>query len=132
MKTTQQRFTSQEQGVLDTFQRHVTSFTAGNLDAVLDDFAEHAVVMTPDGVFEGWDRIRALYQGLLAEFGTIDKGDSPGISVDALHVRHNTLFISWHAESTRHIFPFGADMFVCDGDKIERQSIAFSPPRARA
>jgi hypothetical protein len=83
-------------------------------------------------VFEGRDRIRALYQGLLAEFGTIDKGDSPGISVDALHVRHNTLFISWHAESVRHVFPFGADLFVFDGNKIERQSIAFSPPRARA
>jgi ketosteroid isomerase-like protein len=132
MKAIQQKFTSAEHDALDTFNKHVTSFTAGNLDGVLDDFAEHAVVMTPDGVFEGRDRIRALYQGLLAEFGNIDKGDSPGISVDALHVRHNTLFISWHAESTRHVFPFGADMFVFDGNKIERQSIAFSPPRARA
>jgi ketosteroid isomerase-like protein len=131
MKAPQQTFTSEEQSVLDTFKRHVSAFTSGNLDAVLDDFAEHAVVMTPDGIFEGRDRIRAVYQGLLAEFGTIDKGDSPGINVDALHVRHNTLFISWHAESTRHIFPFGTDTFICDGNKIERQSIAFSPPQIR-
>lgn len=131
MKADKQKFTSEEQNALDTFKNHVASFTAGNLDAVLDDFAEHAVVMTPDGVFEGRDRIRALYQGLLAEFGNIDNGDSPGISVDALHVRHDTLFISWHAESTRHVFPFGADMFVFDDNKIERQSIAYSPPRAR-
>ncbi len=132
MNTAPQQYTSAEQAALDTFKKHVASFTAGNLDGVLDDFAEHAVVMTPEGVFEGRDRIRALYQGLLAEFGNIEKGDSPGISVDALHVRHNTLFISWHAESTRHVFPFGTDLFVFDGNKIERQSIAFSPPRARA
>lgn len=132
MNTASQQYTGAEQAALDTFRKHVASFTAGNLDAVLDDFAEHAVVMTPEGVFEGRDRIRALYQGLLAEFGNIEKGDSPGFSVDALHVRHNTLFISWHAESVRHVFPFGADLFVFDGDKIERQSIAFSTPRARA
>jgi ketosteroid isomerase-like protein len=132
MKATQQKFTSAEQDALDTFKNHVAAFTAGNLDAVLDDFAEHAVVMTPDGVFEGRDRIRALYQGLLGEFGNIEKGDSPGFSVDALHVRRNTLFVSWHAESMRHVFPFGADLFVFDGAKIERQSIAFSPPRDRA
>ncbi len=39
----------------------------------------------PHALFEGLDRIRALYGGLLAEFGVIDRGDSPGLTVDALH-----------------------------------------------
>ena len=130
MNTTQKTVTP-EQNVLDVFKRHVAAFTSGNLDTVLNDFSEQSVVITPDGVFEGLDRIRALYGGLLAEFGVIDRGDSPGLTVDALHVRHDTLFITWHAESMHHIFQFGTDTFVCEGDKFARQSIAFSPPRAR-
>ena len=123
--------TPHEQQVLDAFQRHVTAFNAGDLNAVLSDFHEHAVVITPEGVYEGPDRIRAFYGGLLEEFGAIGRGDSPGFSFDALHVRHDTLFITWHAESMQHVFPFGTDTFVCNGDKFERQSIAFSPPRPR-
>jgi ketosteroid isomerase-like protein len=123
--------TTQEQQALDVFNRHVAAFFSGNLDAVLDDFGEHSVVITPDGVFEGRERIRSVYQGLLAEFGTIDRGDSPGIVVDALHVRNDTIFITWHAESKNLVFPFGTDTFICGGDKFQRQSIAFSPPSPR-
>ncbi|HBU29073.1 MAG: hypothetical protein A2X71_00135 [Thiobacillus sp. GWE1_62_9] len=120
-----------EQQALALFERHVAAFTSGNLDAVLNDFGEHAVVITPDGVFEGPEQIRALYGGLLAEFGTIDRGDSPGLTLDALHVRHDMIFITWHAESMHKVFPFGTDTFLCKGDRFERQTIAFSTPHPR-
>lgn len=123
--------TSREQQSLELFNRHVAAFASGDLDAVLDDFGEHSVVITPDGVFEGRDQIRSVYQGLLAEFGTIDRGDSPGIVLDALLVRDDTIFITWHGESKRHVFPFGTDTFICDGGKFVRQSISFPPPNLR-
>lgn len=121
----------QEREAQDIFNRHVAAFVSGNLDAVLNDFGEQSVVVTPDGVFEGLEQIRALYGGLLAEFGVIDRGDSPGLTFDTLHVRHDTIFIAWHAESINHVFPFGTDTFICKGGKFERQSIAFSPPRPK-
>jgi len=80
MNTTTQSYTTREQKALDVVKRHVAAFTSGNLDAVLNDFGEHSVVTTPDGVFEGLDEIRALYGSLLAEFGIIDHGDSPGLT----------------------------------------------------
>jgi len=123
--------TSQEQQALTIFNRHVAAFTSGDLEAVLDDFGEHSVVITPDGVFEGREQIRSVYRGLLSEFGNIDRGDSPGIFLDALHVRNDTVFITWHAESKRHVFPFGTDTFICDGGKFVRQSISFPPPNLR-
>ena len=49
----------------------------------------------------------------------------PG-SVDALHIRHDTLFIAWYAESIHHVYPFGTDTFVCKGDLFARQSIVQS------
>lgn len=132
MNAIAQPCTAQEQEVLDVFNRHVAAFTSGNLDAVMNDFDEHSVVVTPDGIFEGRERIRALYQNLLAEFGRIDRGDSPGLAFDVLHVRHDTLFTAWHAESKHHVFPFGTDTFICNGDRFQRQSIAFSPPRPKS
>lgn len=123
--------TPSEQQALAVFRRHVAAFNSGNLDAVMNDFGEHAVVITPDGVFEGPEQIRALYGGLLEAFGTIDHGDSPGLTVDALHVRHDMIFITWHGESIHHVFPFGTDTFICRDDRFERQSIAFSEPRPR-
>lgn len=131
MDTNVQTTTSREQQALAVFKRHVAAFNSGNLDAILSDFGEHAVVITPEGVFEGPEQIRALYGGLLAEFGTIDHGDSPGLTLDALHVRHDMIFITWHAESMHKVFPFGTDTFICKGDTFERQTIAFSTPHPR-
>lgn len=123
--------TPREQQALDVFNRHVAAFFSGDLYAVLDDFSEDAVVITPDGVFKGRERIRAVYQGLLAEFGSIDRGDSPGIVLDTLLVHEDTVFITWHAESKHLVFPFGTDTFICKGDRFAHQSIAFSPPTRR-
>jgi len=124
-------YTSREQRALDVFNRHVAAFFSGNLDAVLSDFGAESVVFTSDGVFEGPMQIRKVYEGLLAEFGTIDRGDSPGIVVDTLLVRDDTIFITWHAESKHLVFPFGTDTFVCNSDGFARQSIAFTPPRPK-
>jgi len=92
-----QAYSPEEQDVLNVFNRHVASFLAGDLDAVVDDFATQAVVVTPAGVYEAQERIRALHRELLDEFGVIASGDSPGFAVDVLQVRHDTLFITWHA-----------------------------------
>ena len=132
MSAAMHKYTSKEQEVLEIFNRHVASFTAGDLDAVVQDFAEGAIVITPDGVFEGHEEIRAFYKRLLDEFGVIDRGDSSGIQIDMVHVRRDTLVISWHATSLSLVFHFGTDTFICRDDRIERQSIMFLPPKSRA
>jgi len=131
MHLSTQIYTTLEQQALETFNRHAAAFNSGDLNAVLNDFNEDSVVITPDGIFEGREQIRAVYHGLLAEFGTIDRGDSPGIVFDLLLVRDDTVFITWHAESKNLVFPFGTDTFICNADKFQRQSIAFSPPKLR-
>jgi len=120
------------QQALALFARHVAAFTSGNLEAVLNDFSEQSVVITPEGVFEGLAQIRGVYQRLLAEFGVIDRGESPGLHVDVLYVCHDTLYISWHAESRYHVFDFGTDTFVCRHGKVLRQSISFPVPQVRS
>jgi hypothetical protein len=124
-------FRTQEQKVLDVFHRHVAAFTSGDLEAVLSDFDEHAGVITQDGTYEGREQIRTLYQNLLSQYGVIDRGDSPGIAIDTVRVVRDTLFITWHAETIGHVFPFGTDTFICNGERFEHQSIAFTPPQPK-
>ncbi|HEY9051714.1 MAG TPA: nuclear transport factor 2 family protein [Gammaproteobacteria bacterium] len=121
----------QEKHTLATFQNHVAAFQSASLDKVMDDFADDAIVFTPDGVFEGKQQIRKVYAALLDEFGCIDRGDSPGILLDAMYVRDDSLFITWHAVSRQHQFDFGTDTFVVTDDKIARQSIAYAQPKVR-
>jgi hypothetical protein len=53
MNTNTTAHEAREQRALAIFRRHVAAFTSGDIDAVLNDFDTHSVVITPDGVFEG-------------------------------------------------------------------------------
>jgi len=114
--------------ITELFQRHLLAFNSGEVDAVLSDFDADSVVITAEGVFQGLDQIRVVYQNLLAEFGVIQRGDSPGFTIDILLPHENTLFVNWHAESQHLVFPFGSDTFVVDDGKIRLQTITYSKP----
>ncbi len=48
------------------WHRHLESALSGNLDAVMADFADHSVIMTPEGIIEGKVAIRGFFERLLA------------------------------------------------------------------
>jgi hypothetical protein len=56
MSTTAQVYTTREQKVLDVFSRHVAASTSGDLDAVLNDFDEHPLVIHAGRRVRGSDR----------------------------------------------------------------------------
>jgi steroid delta-isomerase-like uncharacterized protein len=42
----------------ELLDRYVERYNAGDLDAVMDLYAEDAVQIMPDGIFEGWSTVR--------------------------------------------------------------------------
>jgi steroid delta-isomerase-like uncharacterized protein len=42
----------------DLLERYVERYNAGDLDAVMDLYAEDAVQIMPDGTYEGWSTVR--------------------------------------------------------------------------
>lgn len=50
------------------WNRHVERAMAGDLDAVMEDFAEDSVIITADGVIAGKDAIRRFFEDFLAGF----------------------------------------------------------------
>ena len=125
VESTDQELGNQEDRALEVFSRHVAAFNANDLDAVMEDFGNHSIVITPDGVFEGLEEIELLFGGLLAEFGSIDNGDST-LTLTGLHNRRDTVYITWTAETPNLNFTFGTDTFVIVGNKIARQTLAFT------
>ena len=51
----------------EIFQHHVAAIGAGDVDAVVADYAEDAVLVTPQGVTRGREGIRQVFTSLLGD-----------------------------------------------------------------
>ncbi|MCD6679865.1 MAG: nuclear transport factor 2 family protein [Burkholderiaceae bacterium] len=94
------------------FGRHVAAFANHDIDAVMADYGEDSVFVTPQGVFEGKAAIRSLFDGLIAEFS------APGTTLK-LHEQHASgalVHVTWSAETPQNRYAFATDtLFVVDG-----------------
>ena len=100
----------------EIFEHHVSAIGDADLDAIVADYAEDAVLVTPDGVLRGRDAIRGVFAGLL--------GEIPDAHWD-IPTRHHVddlLFIEWTAVAEKARAE-GVDTFVFAGDSIKAQTV---------
>lgn len=100
--------------------RHLAAFAAHDVDAVLADYHDDAVFITPQGVLTGKAQIRQLFETLIAEF------DAPEtrISVHERYAAGPVAYIVWSAETPAHRYPFVTDTLFVDDDRIRHQTFA--------
>lgn len=104
----------------DVIENHIRSLRERNLDAVLDDFAPDAVLFTPSGILRGRSQIKALFEGLLEEFG------KPAAS-ETLHTANfegEHAYLIWSGETAKNRYEFATDTFLVRNGKIVTQSFA--------
>jgi hypothetical protein len=103
-------------------EHHLTSFGAGDVDAIMEDYNEDSVIILQSGILEGTEAIRGLFDALVAEFS------KPGMtfSLDATHISGDVVYIVWHAETADNTYHFASDTFVIDHGKIQTQTLAFT------
>ncbi|HEX9691954.1 MAG TPA: nuclear transport factor 2 family protein [Gemmatimonadales bacterium] len=104
----------------DVLAHHLESFGAGDIDAMLADYAADAVMFTPDGPLMGPDAIRPVLAAMLVEFG------QPGMSFEMTtqSVEGDVAYIVWKAETADNVYEMGTDTFVVRSGKIVAQSFA--------
>ncbi|MGK5114850.1 MULTISPECIES: nuclear transport factor 2 family protein [unclassified Geodermatophilus] len=100
----------------EIFQHHVEAIGAGDVDAILADYAEDAVLITPDQVVRGRDGIRQLFTSLLGEIPDADW------TVPTQVFEGDVLFIEWSAVAEKARAE-GVDTFVFAGDAIRVQTV---------
>ena len=97
---------------------HLKCFGEGDLEGILSDYAQDAVLFTQNGPLRGADGIRPLFQAMIAEFA------KPGAKfrMEQQFVEGDFAYMLWTAETAENVYELGTDTFVVQDGKIVAQS----------
>ena len=104
----------------DVFTAHAAAVVGGDLDVVVADYTEDAVLLTLDGPRSGHAAIKEFFAGALAAI------PEPEFSLGSMVVAGDALLVTWSAVSPKGRIPDAVDTFVFDGDRIRLQTTVFS------
>ncbi|WAC91811.1 nuclear transport factor 2 family protein [Mycobacterium sp. Aquia_213] len=105
----------------EVFAHHGQALGAGDLDAIVADYAEDSVLISPSGVARGKDGIRKVFTTLLA--------DLPDAAWDlkTQFFDGDVLFLEWAADSAINRVDDGVDTFVFRDGVIRAQTVRYTP-----
>ena len=104
----------------EIFAHHAQALGAGDIEAIVSDYADDAVFITPAGAKHGKDGVRAGFTALLADLPSAE-WDVPTQVYEG-----DVLFIEWSAVSSATQALDGIDTFVFDGDHIRVQTVRYT------
>ena len=109
----------------EVFAHHVEALGAGDLDGIVADYADDAVVILPTGVLRGLDGVRAAFTQLLA--------DLPKASWDLKTQIYegDVLFLEWAANAGSTRTDDGIDTFVFRDGLIQTQTLRYTLQQVR-
>ncbi len=85
--------------------RHLAAFAAHDLDALMADYTENSVMVTPQAVLHGPAEIRPLFAGLVEEFSAPEAV----LDLRARHVDGAVAYVLWSAETPETVYRFATD-----------------------
>jgi ketosteroid isomerase-like protein len=104
----------------EIFAHHVTALGAGDVEGILADYTDDAVLISPEGALTGRDAIRDAFTQILAALpeATWD--------VPTQIYAGDVLFIEWSAVSKAGRVTDGIDTLVFSDDGIRAQTVRFT------
>ena len=105
----------------EVFQHHVEALGAEDLDAIVSDYADDAVFITPGGVLRGKAGVREGFQKLIS--------DIPGASweLPTQIFEGDIMLLEWKADSDKASVQDGIDTFVFRDGLIRVQTVRYTP-----
>jgi ketosteroid isomerase-like protein len=104
----------------EVFQHHAEVLIGGDLEGIVSDYSDDAVMITPAGVKRGKEGVRETFVKLLADVPEAD-WDVPTQIFEG-----DLLFIEWSADSARTRVEDGIDTFVFRDGLIRAQTIRYT------
>ena len=96
-------------------EHHVQSLLAGDVEAVMEDYADGALLISNIGIIaSGRDEIRKVFES---------PPDLSGFEVTFQHVDGDIAYVTWRST----LFGFATDTFLVHNGRIEVQTVAFVP-----
>ena len=104
----------------EVFDHHGEALMAEDLDGIVDDYADDAVLITPEGVRRGKAGVREGFVKLL--------GDVPGATweLPTMIFEDDILLLEWKAESEKVKVEDGIDTFVFRDGMIRVQTLRYT------
>ena len=90
----------------EIFEHHATVLIAGDIEGIVSDYADDALIITPGRVLRGKDGVREAFTALLGEVPDADWDVPVQVFEDDI------LFIQWSAVSEKSSIRDGVDTFV--------------------
>jgi len=107
----------------EVFQHHAQALGAGDLDGIVEDYADDAVFITPAGVRRGKAGVREGFVQLLADVPNADWALPTQI------YEGDVLFLEWTATSAATKVEDGIDTFVFRDGQIVVQTVRYTVQR---
>jgi ketosteroid isomerase-like protein len=104
----------------EVFAHHAEVLIAGDLDGIVEDYADDAVFITPAGTLRGKDGIREAFTKLLADVPSAEW------QVPTQIFEGDVLFIEWSAHAEKTFVEDGIDTFVFRDGEIVVQTVRYT------
>lgn len=109
----------------DFVKRHIAAAGAKNVDAIMADYADDAVLLANGSATQGKDKIRAAFAAMVG-----GPGGGPALKNERIWQEGNVGFVTWTMNNGA---VRGEDAFVIRGGKIAVQTVWIGlPPSAPA
>lgn len=101
------------------FEQHSKAFGAGDIERLLADYSDDAVIIMQSGTLTGKEQIRGLFKKFVAEF------NHPDTKFEMLHQAFEgpIVHIVWKAETTANVYDHASETFVLRDGKIAFQTV---------
>jgi ketosteroid isomerase-like protein len=107
----------------EVFQHHAEALMAGDIPGIVEDYADDAVFITPDGVRRGKDGVREGFERLLSDLPSAEW------QVPTQIFEGDLLFIEWKATAQSSRAEDGIDTFVFRDGLIRAQTVRYTLQR---
>jgi hypothetical protein len=108
----------------EVFQHHAEVLIAGDIDGIVEDYADDAIFITPAGTLRGKDGVRQGFEKLLSDLPSAEWDVPTQIFED------DVLFIEWNAKSEKAYAEDGIDTFVFRDGLIRAQTVRYTLQRS--
>jgi hypothetical protein len=104
----------------EVFDHHAGALIAGDLDGIVEDYSDDAILILPSGIKRGEAGVREVFTQLLADVPSADW------TLKTTLFQDDVLFLEWAAVSAATRVDDGIDTFVFRDGQIRVQTIRYT------